>query len=197
MSVVKEQRTKPILLLSGTPASGKDTISASLQELNSRFRHFKKHRGSEEPKDDATYVHVDIKKFNRLAEQGAFVQYHSRYGRGYGVALSELENHWELGELPIIHVGKYENIKPFIDAGLEVRSVLLMVDKMETKRRLKLRHPRDKEEIAKRLAAYQEERDELAELIRSGIKLAFNLILDNSGNDPQQIAEQIAMVYQS
>lgn len=195
MSPIKVQGTKPILLLSGTPASGKDTVTSALIGLNSRFIHFKKHRGSEKPKDDNTYIHVDNEEFKSLIDQGAFIQHHGRYGRHYGVSLSRLESHWSAGEIPIVHVGKYENIAPFKDADIEVRSILLLVDKTETESRLKVRHLGDDQEIQKRLAAYQEERDELAERIRSGVKLDFDLILDNSGNDPKQVAHQIEMFY--
>jgi len=197
MSPVKVQGTKTILLLSGTPASGKDTVTSALIGLNNRFIHFKKHRGSEKPKEDNTYIHVDNEEFKILINQGAFIQHHGRYGRHYGVALSRLESHWAAGEIPIIHVGRYENIAPFKDANIEVRSILLIVDKTETESRLKVRHPGDEEEVKKRIAAYQEERDELAERIRSGVKLDFDLILDNSGNDPKQVAHQIEMFYRS
>ena len=191
------QVTKPILLLSGTPASGKDTVTSALIGLNNRFIHFKKHRGSQEPKEDNTYIHVDNKEFKSLIDQGAFIQHHGRYGRQYGVALSQLEGHWSAGQIPIVHVGKYENIAPFKDANIDVRSILLLVDKAETENRLKARHPGDEQEIQKRLAAYQEERDGLAERICSGVKLAFDLILDNSGHNPKQVAHQIEMFYRS
>lgn len=195
MSPTKVQGKNPILLLCGTPASGKDTITSALIGLNSRFIHFKKHRASEKPKDDNTYICIDNEEFKSLRNQGLFVQHHSRYGRYYGVSLTQLESHWSLGEIPIIHVGKYENIAPFKDANIEMRSVLLLVDKIETESRLKVRHMGDEQEIQKRLSAYQEERDDLAERILSGVKLDFDLILDNSGNDPKQVAHQIEMFY--
>lgn len=184
-------KNKPVLLLSGTPASGKDTISNLLVDIDSRFRHFKKHRGSNQPKDDNTYIHVSFSQFSALSDEDEFVQFHSRYGRGYGVSRTELERHWQQGEIPIIHVGKYENIEPFKKANLDVSSVLLLVSLSETKRRLTERHPGDTEEVEKRLAAYHEERQELASLIASGDTLDFDVILDNSGLDAQGVAEDI------
>lgn len=192
MIPASDSKTKPVLLMSGTPASGKDTLSSLLVNINPRFRHFKKHRGSNQPKDDKTYIHVSLAQFLALTEEGEFVQFHSRYERGYGVSRTELERHWQQNEIPIIHVGKYENIAPFLKADLDASSVLLMVSLNETRKRLTERHRGDNEEIEKRLAAYHEERQELASLIASGEALDFDLILDNSGSDVQGTAEKIA-----
>src|SRR5690554_6112528 len=115
-----------ILLVSGTPASGKDTVTKKLVELEPRFCHFKKHRSSDQPKNDGTYIHVSQDKFSSLLEQGEFLQHHYRYGRGYAVAKGELRKHWDKGEIPIIHVGKYENLLPFRNADVATISVLLL-----------------------------------------------------------------------
>jgi len=186
---------KPLLLLSGTPASGKDTITRLLLELDPRFRHFKKHRSSDQEKADGTYIHVTSNEFSSLLAQGAFLQHHYRYDRGYGVAHSELDQHWAKGEIPIIHVGKYENISPIRTQEVKATSVLLMVSLSETQRRLHQRHTDDIEEVERRIAAYHEEREELATLIRSGKALEFDLIVDNSGETPEVIARLIAQFY--
>ena len=189
------KQVKPLLLLSGTPASGKDTITSLLVELDSRFCHFKKHRSSNEPKTDGTYNHVTPDEFSSMVAQGAFLQHHYRYDRGYGVARSELDQHWVKGEIPIIHVGKYENISPLRAQDVTATSVLLMVSFLETQHRLQQRHAGDIEEVERRIAAYQEEREELADLVRSGNALEFDLIVDNSGDNPKKTARLIAQLY--
>jgi guanylate kinase len=189
------KQNNPVLLLSGTPASGKDTTTSLLVKLNPRFRHFKKHRGSNQPKTDGTYIHVTPDEFAVMSDHGEFLQHHYRYDRGYGVSLKELNQHWAKGEIPIIHVGKYENILPLRTQEGNVRSVLLMVSLAETERRLKQRHVDDAEEVERRITAYREERAELAVLINSGRALEFDLIVDNSTNNPEEIAQLIARLY--
>lgn len=189
------KHSKPMLLLSGTPASGKDTITSLLLELNSRFRHFQKHRASDQPKDDGTYIHATPDEFRVMAEQGEFLQHHYRYDRGYGVSLKVLNQHWANGEIPIIHVGKYENIAPLRAPETNTISVLIMVSLSETERRLKQRHINDAEEINRRITAYHEERAELADLINSGAHLEFDLIIENSKNNPEKVAQLIAQLF--
>lgn len=192
----KSTAKKPALLLSGTPASGKDTITNILLKLDKRFKHFKKHRANGTKTNNSTYIDISQTDFERLITEEKFVQFHSRYGRYYGVALSELQANWQRGEIPIIHVGKYSNIANFTLAGIDIFSVLLLVNKDETRSRLHLRHQGDEQEIKQRLKAYQEERDELAKLIASGVSLSFSSILDNSGNKPYEIAQWISKSYQ-
>lgn len=186
-----------IVLLSGTPASGKDTITGLLAKFDPKYRHFKKHRSSDQPKADGTYIHVDDAEFSRLAAQGEFAQHHYRYGRGYGVARSQLEHHWTQGETPVIHVGKYQNIAPLLALGASVTSVLLLVSQDETLQRLQQRHPDDPAEVERRMEAYRQERAELAELIASGAPLAFDLMVDNSSNDPEGVSRAIAQFVES
>lgn len=189
------KQNKPVLLLSGTPASGKDTITSLLLKLNPRFRHFKKHRASDQPKNDGTYVHVTPEEFHVMADQGEFLQHHYRYDRGYGVSLKVLNQHWANEEIPIIHVGKYENIAPLRTQEVNATSVLLMASLPETRRRLKQRHVNDTPEIDRRIAAYHEERAELAGLINSGTPLEFDLMIDNSKKNPEKIAQLIAQLF--
>lgn len=189
---------KPVILLSGTPASGKDTITRILTELNPKFRHFKKHRASEQAKTDGTYIHVSASEFADMAAAGEFLQHHYRYERGYGVSKNELNRHWSLGEIPIIHVGKYENIAPLKAEGVVATSILLLVSEEESLRRLKQRHQDEpEEEVERRIAAYRQERNELAALIASGAPLAFDLVLDNSANDARGVSLAIAKFVES
>lgn len=92
--------TQPIILISGTPASGKDTITRLLTSLNPKLRHFKKHRASDQAKEDGTYIHVTADEFAEIEADGGFLQHHYRYGRGYGVSKAELARHWTKGETP-------------------------------------------------------------------------------------------------
>ena len=181
-----------IILLSGTPASGKDTLTSELIKINSRYVHFKKHKIATGGRLDETYYLIEKNEFDSMVDNDDFIQYHYRYDRGYGISKKELKLICGEGKIPIIHVGKYENISPFIDYNdASLISVLLLVSKEETSRRLRIRHPNNNTECLRRINAYEEERNELANLIRGGAKLNFDLIINNTKNSAQEVALKI------
>jgi guanylate kinase len=180
-----------VILMSGTPASGKDTISAALMALSPQFSHFKKHKIGTGGKLDDSYILVSKEQFDSMAQDQQFIQYHYRYDRGYGVARSELERCWAQGKTPIIHVGKYENIAMFSDSGIDIFSILLLSSREQSEQRLCARHPGDPEEVQARLKAYDEERAELAALILNGSALRFDIMIENSQSKSSAIAALI------
>jgi len=170
-----------IILLSGTPASGKDTLTHKLTELDNRFVHFKKHKIATGGKLDDTYYLISKTEFDHMAETNQFVQYHYRYDRGYGVSYVELERLKKENKIPIIHVGKYENIMKFRESGLKnILSILIYTDKKETEKRLNIRHKDNPYEIEKRLKAYDEEIEQLCEVYNKQKILDFDLIFINN-----------------
>lgn len=186
---------KTLILLSGTPASGKDSITNEMIKTNSKFTHFKKHKISTGGKLDNTYNLVSKSEFDQMAESNKFLQYHYRYDRGYGVSKAELELNWNNGFIPIIHVGKYENIHFFLnDDNIRIISVLIMTSKDETNRRLILRHNNDNSEIKARMNAYIEERKELSELISKGDRLHFDFIIENTFVSASKVGKLISNI---
>lgn len=186
-----------LILISGTPASGKDTITDALIMLNSDFIHFRKHKISTGGKLDDSYYLVTKEKFDEMVNNGDFVQHHYRYDRGYAVARHVLEENWKNGKVPIIHVGKYENIDPFFkDNNISIISILLLVSRKETENRLSERHAKDSAEIKTRLLAYDEERKELSDLISCGTELKFDLIIENTRSKAEKAASLIHKLIQ-
>jgi len=170
-----------LLLLSGTPASGKDSVTDFLTSDYVNYSKFKKHKAGIGGKADDSYIHITEDDFNLKKETNDFIQSHTRYNRHYGISKQELEAIWGAGKIPVIHVGKYENINPFFKLeNVSIFSVLLLTSRLETLRRLKHRHAENLSEIESRLKAYDEERQELSQLIMKGYPLSFNLMLDNS-----------------
>lgn len=181
-----------IILLSGTPASGKDTLTNELIKLDKRFVHFKKHKIAAGGKMDDTYYLIPKKEFDDMAQNNEFVQYHYRYDRGYAVSLKELKKLKELNMIPIIHVGKYENIQKFRDFGLKnILSILIHTNRDVTLERLKKRHINDGAEIEKRITAYDEEIVQLCEKLDEEKVLDFNIVLDNNSNDVASITSSL------
>jgi guanylate kinase len=174
-----------LILLSGTPASGKDTLTKELCTIDKRFVHFKKHKIASGGKLDDTYYLVTKKEFDQMVENGEFLQYHYRYERGYGVSYKELFFLKEQGKIPIIHVGKYENIAPFKqNTTFSFLSILIYTNKDITYERLKQRHLKNEKEIEKRLKAYDEEIDILCNFNKKPLyKLSFDIIHNNNTNN--------------
>ena len=181
-----------VILLSGTPASGKDTITKELTKIDDRFVHFKKHKIASGGKMDDTYYLISKDEFDNMAENNQFVQYHYRYDRGYGVSVSELNRLKGLNKIPIIHVGKYENIMKFKEFGIKnILSILVYTDKNTTKERLKLRHSKDETEINKRLKAYDEELQQLCNIFNDQKVLDFNIIFKNNYLDHVEASKKL------
>ena len=181
-----------IILLSGTPASGKDTITTELNKIDNRFVHFKKHKIASGGKLDDTYYLISKDEFDNMAESNQFVQYHYRYDRGYGVSVNELNRLKKLNKIPIIHVGKYENIIKFKEFGIRnILSILIYADRGTTKKRLELRHNENYSEIEKRLTAYDEEIQQLCNGFNDNKVLDFDLVFKNDYQDYKVASQKL------
>jgi len=181
-----------VILLSGTPASGKDTLTAELNKIDNRFVHFKKHKIASGGKMDDTYYLISKDKFDNMAKNNQFVQYHYRYDRGYGVSADELKRLKELNKIPVIHVGKYENIIKFKEFGIKnILSILVYTDRNTTKKRLELRHSEDISEINKRLDAYDEEIQQLCDVFNNKKVLDFDLVFKNNYQDYKESTQKL------
>ncbi len=181
-----------VILLSGTPASGKDTLTIELNKIDNRFVHFKKHKIASGGKMDDTYYLISKNEFDSMAKHNQFVQYHYRYDRGYGVSADELKKLKELNKIPVIHVGKYENIIKFKEFGIKnILSILICADKDITKKRLELRHSKDSSEIDKRLNAYDEEIEQLCDVLNNRKVLDFDLVFKNNYQDYSDASQKL------
>ena len=106
---------KKVVILSGMPASGKDTISEMIYEMDKRFVPFKKHRSvGKFDKIKDTYYNISHDEFEVKITNGDFIQYHQRYGRYYGISEEVLLSYLEKDEIPIIHIGRIENYMAFL-----------------------------------------------------------------------------------
>jgi guanylate kinase len=181
-----------LILLSGTPASGKDTLTEELNNRDSRFSHFKKHKIASGGKLDETYHLTSKERFDDMVQNNEFVQFHYRYDRGYGVSLDELLKMKEDNKIPIIHVGKYENIAKFRQFGLRnILSVFIFTDRNSTKDRLIKRHTDNPDEVEKRLSAYDEEIDMLRRAASQNRRLDFDLVIKNNGSSVERAASEL------
>ncbi len=180
---------KSIIVLSGMPASGKDTITSKLCEIDKRIIPFKKYRSvgcNDKLKD--TYFNVSEEEFLEKAKKDDFLQYHSRYGRYYGIAKDTLFDCFSGGKTPVIHIGRIENYymlkknMPSFEKQYGINANLCHIQLWETREVLKNRiilRDIDKEEINKRICAMNQEfEDNIAMMLRN--EKPFSLVIRNS-----------------
>ncbi len=158
---------KKIVVFSGMPASGKDTVTEALCASEKRFIPFKKHRsvGSSDTCKD-TYFNISVEEFERKIRAGEFLQYHGRYGRYYGIAEDTLLGYLQEDLCPIIHIGRIENYYAFCQSlpafekkygsKVDVCHIQLWETKDVLHDRIVLRD-KTETEIQKRLAAMEQE----------------------------------------
>lgn len=190
----------PCILLSGMPGTGKDTLSQKLVEREPSFTFFKKHRANPSlsaTEENDTYISISPEAFHATACRDEFIQYHSRYGKMYGVSKEQYVTLTQSSRIPLIHVGKYENVQDLRTGGLqEGLSLLLWADRNIVRTRLQERHRQRADSVEERLLAYDEEIAQLKHYASQGA-LDFDLIFVNNGADPDMAVEQLLSLLQS
>ncbi len=192
----------PCLLLSGMPGTGKDTLSQGLCERDQTFAFFKKHRAgpaTQSPAEDDSYLNVSPETFHHIAHSDGFIQSHHRYGRMYGVSRETYANLVHADKIPLIHVGKYENLQVLRKGGLEDGlSVLLWADRAIVQARLQKRHMSRIDSVEERMLAYDEEVAQLKKHVIQGRGLLdVDLLFLNNGSDPAVAAGHLLALLQA
>lgn len=130
------------VFLSGMPCTGKDTLSERLCELDPALVHFKKHKADPrvaiaQPIETDKYILISHERFLDKIARSEFLQFHSRYRRCYGVSAKAYAEQLDRKRVPIIHVGRYENLAVLRAAVKEeAMSTLLWCDQAVAKERL-------------------------------------------------------------
>jgi len=176
------------------PCTGKDTLSLSLVERDPTFVLLRKHRAVPLPslhsQEDTNYINVLPETFQALATNDRFLQFHERYGKKYGVSKDEYARLVRDQKIPIIHVGKYENLRALRLGGLQAGlSVLLWADRAIVQSRLQERHQHRADGVEERLIAYDQE---VAQLKHAAADCSdFDLIFENNGADKGAACEAL------
>lgn len=149
------------IILYGPPASGKDTITAALTELDPRCAIFERLKV---PKDGPlsetktnTYRLTDQAVLLRLQRQGLLAWLNHRYGSTYAIDIRGLRAHLRRG-IPIVHLGQPEAI-PAVKAAQPNAAwlvVSLACSRSVTEARLIARNPAD---VTTRLKVWDETPD--------------------------------------
>lgn len=173
--------TPRLLLLSGPTASGKDTVTQALTNLDDRFVLFPRLKvGSGRSTGYRMVGQADLEK---LHSEGGVIQSHVRYGNTYAVDAPTLRKMLTAGQWPVIHVGRLANLAP-LRAAARSLSVLLWVDESIVAQRL---HARGNIDIRERLAAWQEERDD----VLAALPGTWDVVVSTANTSPNAVARRV------
>ncbi|SDY44316.1 guanylate kinase [Micromonospora pattaloongensis] len=91
------------VIIYGPPAAGKDTVTAALHELDSRFALYRRLKVG--PGRATGYRITDTASLDQLHHRGEVVWENHRYGARYAVDRPSLVEHLSAG-VPIVHLGQ-------------------------------------------------------------------------------------------
>lgn len=140
------------IILYGPPASGKDTITQALTEVDPRCRLFRRLKAG--PGKTSTYRMVTEDYIRELSARGDIVWSNSRYGSTYAVDMPELRRAFTAG-IPVLHLGQVDAVTAITSATPEAQWVVIALScpRDTARARLQARSPSD---IAHRLQAWDD-----------------------------------------
>ncbi|MER6230653.1 MULTISPECIES: phosphotransferase-like protein [Streptomyces] len=173
------------VILYGPPASGKDTVTSALTELNSRYAQFARLKvGSGKA---AGYRMGTAKQLRELEAAGDVVYANVRYGNTYVIDRPGLDSAFAAG-VPVVHLGQVGGIRALVDGyPADWSVVLLWCPREVTEQRSAGRG--DSDTVA-RLAAWDATREDLD--AHPGV--AWDLTVDTTAAAPQDAAGLIDQV---
>lgn len=174
------------ILLYGPPASGKDTITAALRELNRIYGAFERLKiGSGRTRG---YRMGTADRLAELEAHGDVIYRNDRYGNIYLVDRPGLVQAMRDGHIPILHLGQITGLEAVMDRlPATWISVLLWCSRETTAIRSQGRGDSDTEA---RLAAW----DATAQDIKAGFDFAWDLRLDTDAMSPAEAAREIDLL---
>ncbi|GGN96847.1 hypothetical protein GCM10011579_098720 [Streptomyces albiflavescens] len=174
------------ILLYGPPASGKDTITTALRELNPAYDAFERLKvGSGRTRG---YRMGSADQLTELEERGDVIYRNDRYGNIYLVDRPGLVQAMQGGRIPILHLGQVAGLEAVVDGfPASWTSVLLWCSRASTAIRSKGRGDSDTEA---RLAAW----NATAKDIRARPEFSWDLRLDTDTASPAEAAQEIDLL---
>ncbi|MEW2134632.1 phosphotransferase-like protein [Streptomyces sp. NPDC005435] len=170
------------VILYGPPASGKDTVTTALSELDSRYAQFTRLKVG--TGKSAGYRMGTAEQLRELEAAGDVVYANSRYGNTYVIDAPGLNAAFEAG-VPVVHVGQVAGVQALVDGYPASWSVVLLWCPREvTEQRSAGRGDSD---TAARLAAWDATREDLD----SHPGTVWDLTVDTTTSGPQDAARLI------
>lgn len=170
------------VILYGPPASGKDTVTRALAELDSRYAQFARLKvGSGKT---AGYRMGTAEQLRDLEAAGDVIFANSRYGNTYVIDRPGVDAAFAAG-VPVVHLGQVDGVRALVDGYAAAWAVVLLwCSKEVTAQRSEGRGDRD---TAARLAAWEATREDLD----AHPELAWDLTVDTAATSAEESARLI------
>lgn len=111
------------IVMYGPPAAGKDTLTATLEELNDEFRHYRRMKIGEGRRTG--YRMISQSDLEQFAATGDIIYSNNRYGSTYVIDRPELTKMIAEGDVPVLHAGQPEAIDALLDSAPTIRWVIV------------------------------------------------------------------------
>ncbi|MBT1184896.1 guanylate kinase [Streptomyces sp. CJ_13] len=174
--------SKQGVILYGPPAAGKDTVTAALTDLNSKYAQFARLKvGTGKA---VGYRMGTPEQLHELEAAGDVVYANSRYGNTYAIDRPGVDAAFAAG-VPVVHLGQVDGIHALVDGyPADWSVVLLWCPRQVTEQRSAGRGDSD---TAARLAAWDATREDLD----AHPGTAWDLTVDTTASAPQDAARLI------
>ncbi|MDQ1051957.1 guanylate kinase [Streptomyces sp. V4I2] len=175
-------KSKQGVILYGPPASGKDTVTAALTELHSKYAQFTRFKVG--TGKSAGYRMGTTEQLDKLEAAGDVVYANARYGNTYVIDRPGVDVAFAAG-VPVVHLGQIDGIRALVGGyPANWTLVLLWCPREVTAQRSAGRGDAD---TAARLAAW----DATHEDLDAYPDLAWDLTVDTTTATPQDAARLI------
>ncbi|MGZ2360960.1 guanylate kinase [Streptomyces sp. 372A] len=170
------------VILYGPPASGKDTVTTALTELDPKYAQFARLKvGSGKA---VGYRMGTTQQLYELEAAGDVVYANSRYGNTYAIDRPGVDAAFAAG-VPVVHLGQVDGVRALVDGyPADWSVVLLWCPREVTEQRSAERGDSD---TAARLAAWDATREDLA----AHPGMTWDLTIDTTEAAPQEAARLI------
>ncbi|MGA5171118.1 MULTISPECIES: phosphotransferase-like protein [Streptomyces] len=170
------------VILYGPPATGKDTVTVALTELNSRYAQFARLKVG--AGKSAGYRMGTAEQLRELEAAGGVVYANVRYGNTYVIDRPGLDAAFAAG-MPVVHLGQIDGIRALVDGYPACWTVVLLWCPREvTAQRSQSRGDAD---TTARVAAWDATREDL----NAHPAMVWDLTVDTADTSPEKSARLI------